>query len=71
MHYRAPPLPVDLRTVMADLNNQHPQMLPQTAGQPGMTSLESSENSEPEMDREAHVEKFRQIAMDKHNIRFS
>lgn len=72
MHYRAPPLPVDLRYA------QMPQ-LPPTTPDGGLTSTPEENNfgtapkanREEEMDREAHIQQFRQIAMNKHNIRLN
>lgn len=78
MHYRAPPLPVDLRysqlpqvpmVSMEGTNFTH-NASSDLAHFGGQAPTHGARGGEDEiMDREAHIQQFRQIAMNKHNIR--
>lgn len=66
MHYRAPPLPVDLRYA-------HISQLPMSqegGATPKDNNFDTAAPAE-EMDREAHIREFRQLALNKHNIRLN
>lgn len=84
MHYRAPPLPVDLRYAGHEsIHHQalvpHPTTTTTTPEDavavplaPSATSLNVPEHQELlEVDMETHLTKFRQNALNKHNIRLS
>ena len=69
MHYRAPPLPVDLRF----LNSSSMIGSVNAAGGlvNGTSATEPQRAEHAEIDREAHMKQFRHIALNKHNIRLN
>ncbi|CAB9515705.1 Mechanosensitive ion channel protein [Seminavis robusta] len=78
MHYRAPPLPVDLRYITGDdllVSNLAAATTATTKSNVGSGNSGLAPTTEDmvlaEMDREAQMNAFRQIAMSKHNIRLN
>ena len=70
MNYRAPPLPVDLRYLNSlgntELSNLANMDNPNARATQATEDVLSSEEA-----REAQIREFRQIALNKHNIRLS
>jgi hypothetical protein len=72
MHYRAPPLPVDLRTFGGGGSEEgtiNDMMYARRNSQLSGSTLAGTVPTE--VDREAQMKEFRQIALHKHNIRLS
>lgn len=77
MHYRAPPLPIDLRNGEG-LLQQPSQQQEEQQQQPQQNNNKNQRNNElpssifdDDMDEGERILQFRQIAQTKHNIRFS